>query len=806
MMILSYTRIALRNLIRHKVFSLINIFGLALGMAVCLIITLYIDYEFSFDTHFPDSDHIYRVAYRRVDAAGHTNLAITPVPLSAKLSENVDLCVATKLIRGGNVLVSSQEHRRNENRFFYADHDYFRVFSTPFLRGDPSTALIQPQSVVITRSTALRYFSQVDVIGQEFIVENQIEYTVTGVIEDYPANTHFSFDFLASISSLPLSRGQSWLSKNVYTYVKLNQGAEVRDLERELKKIVETEVNPQYLMSTGESIQDLVRSGGKLEYFPQALSRIYLWSDFEYELDATGDRQYIIIFSIAGIGILLVACFNFMNLATARYTNRYKEVGLRKMFGSNRSQLAIQFIVETVFLCVIALICALSFVEISLPLVNFFAGLNLVFSVLFIPKFLVLLLVLIVVVGCVAGSYPAIFLSSFTPIDIIKGRFKTTSIHVIFRKIMSVFQIFGLLTLFLCTLIIYRQVDFLGAAKFTRGEERIIVIPRAYVLNGEITAFRKDILSHPAVKNVTISRDVPGGATSIIGFQISGGQSNEIMGFNTLGIDQWFFDVYNIDLARGEFFGQAVDQAGVTPVVVNTTAVSQFSMTDPIGMELVYYDPVARENRRYTITGIVENFYFESLHQTIQPVMLLPSSQARYISMRISSANIADALEHVELVWAKFAPDRPFEYFGIEDDLRQQYHPEERVGQVFIGFTALSIMVACLGLIGLVAFNIERRTLEIGLRKVIGASASHIAWELSREIYFLLGVATAFAWPTTYFAMSFWLNRFAYHVSMPWTAFIYSLLVVVMVVSITIGFQVVKVALKKPVDLIYAKK
>ncbi|MCP4757041.1 MAG: FtsX-like permease family protein [Proteobacteria bacterium] len=800
----NYLKIAYRNLKRYRGYSLINVSGLAIGIACCLLILLYVRYELSYDRHWDKADRIYRVAYEKRFSDETVRIAISPVPLAdALLSDHPEVLEATRLVQGGNKLIAYERNRFYENRFLFADARFFKVFPVRFIQGNPETALEKPHSIVLTEAAARKYFGYEDPIGKSIRIENKDAYRITGVVENVPQNSHFHFDFLASLASLPLIDSRSWLNKNIYTYILLREDYSPALLERKFPDLIEKHIGPQYRDSLGISLKDFLVQGNGLAFFLQPLTEIHLHSDLGYELEANSDVRYLYVFSAIALSILFIACINFMNLATAKYTNRTREIGLRKVFGSNKAQLVRQFLTESVLLSSVSLFLALSFIELSLPVFNDFTGKEMVIGFFDNTYVLPVLIGVVLLVGILAGSYPAFFLSSFQPIDALRERTGAGGKNSRVRNWLVVLQFTTTIALFLCTFVIYNQLEYFQNKKLGFDQEQVVVLPRAYVLGGRLDAFKRALLKHSDITGVSNTKDLPGSSLSINEYHLEGDGSADSCHLYVYGADTDLVETFNLEMATGRYFSRERDpSADLHSVVINETALREFSWSDPIGKRLFFFDPVRDQRQYFTIVGLVKDFHFDSLYQKIKPmaIFLSQNREFRYVNVKIDPDRASHTLAFLEKEWRRFAPGRPFEYFFLDDHFNGQYQSEQETGQLFVVFSVLAIVIACLGLFGLVSFTTEQRTKEIGVRKALGASLSSIILLLSKDVVKLIAIASVIAWPFAYYAMNRWLQSFAYHIEIDFLPFIFTSLLVLTIALTTVGLQVVKTALKNPAD------
>ena len=787
-MLKNYLKIAFRNLIRHKTFSLINISGLAIGMACCLLITIFVQDELSYDRFHENANRIYRIASeenRRGVIANYPFVfsGIPPI-LQSDYSEVLDY---VRFDPRENVLISSEDKEFYEERLFYTDASVFDMFTFPLLKGDPKTALKEPYSLVLTQKMADKYFRGVDPVGQTLTVDNEKDYKITGVMENVPRNSHIKFDCLASIATLEAQDpryGKLW-AWNCYTYLLLPKDYSYPDLESKFPDFIRRH--------RGEKAVEAYT------FYLQPLTRIHLHSHLGFEIEANGDIRYVYIFSAIAFFILLIACINFMNLSTARSAKRAKEVGLRKVLGAERSRLIKQFLGESLALSLVALPAAVALIELFLPAFNTLTGKELRIdyfgnSVVFLGLIGILLFV-----GILSGTYPAFFLSAFRPAAVLKGRLKTGAGSSLFRKILVVVQFSISIVLIAGTIIITNQLDFIRDKKLGFDKDHVIVIPvMRSGIGHNFETFKRELLQSPNVQSVSGSTSVPSFVPTRSVFIPEGAEEGQRLTLRNVLLDIDFIQTFGMEIKEGRDFSRDFATDAKEAFIVNEAAVQEFGWESAVGKKLIDL-----EGPRGSVIGVVKNFHFRSKHQKIEPLVfsLLPSSRYVYlISVKINPSNIRDTLSFLKSQWEKFSPEWPFEYFFLDDNYDRLYKSEERLRHVFLTFTFLGIFIACLGLFGLAAFTTEQRTKEIGIRKVLGASVPNILILLSKEFTKWVVLANVIAWPIAYFAMNSWLRNFAYRISIEWWMFILAAVLVLVVALCTVGFQAAKAALANPSD------
>jgi putative ABC transport system permease protein len=799
----NYLKVAVRNFFKHRGFSFINIFGLAVGVACCLTIVLYVLDEISYDRYHDRAEQIYRVGIDGYinNIAFHGVVTCSPMAQTL-VREFPEVEAATRLRNFGFPVFRYEDKVFSEERVFWVDPSFIDVFTVPFIEGDPETALTEPNSIVLTRSMALKYFGREDPMGRSLNADRSRDYLITGVVEDVPHNSHFHYDFLASLSTYDDSQSPIWISNNYYTYVLLRKDASPEAFEGKLVELVKKYVGPQIKVAAGLTLEQFYESGGKWGYFIQPLTDIHLHSHLEFEIEPNGDIAYVYIFSIIAIGILLVAGVNFVNLATARSVNRAREVAIRKTVGSRRPQLIRQFLAETTLLSFIAVILALIAVQFVLPTFNTITGKDLAIPFMQNAFTIPALFGVVLLIGVLAGIYPAFFLASFDPAIVLKSetmgrtrKSKLRNILVVFQFTVSIFLIIG-------TFIVNRQLRYIQNKNLGFNKDQIVVVKKTDDIGNQIQAFRQELVKNANVIDATNTARLIGETFGNSAYKLAGASGEETHLLWTYFTDPHFADTYQIEMAAGRYFEEG-RQADQQAVVLNETAVKELGLTDPVGKQIEALRPT--RSLTFTIIGVMKDFHFESLHFQIRPLIITlwpPNNRGRYVSVRVSSEGIRNTLVFLENTWRKFAGNQAFEYEFLDDHFAKIYQSEERTGQIFFSFSLLAIIIASLGLLGLAAFIGEQRTKEIGIRKVLGATDSKIMLLLSRQFTKWVIMSNLFAWPIAYYFMHKWLQRFAFQPGLSVWSFLLASLVVFFVALLTVSYQTVKAARANPVDLL----
>lgn len=809
-MLRNYLTIALRNVWRHKAFSAINIFGLAIGMATGLLIILFVLDELSYDRHFSKADRIYRLAMKGTINHESLDFPQASAPMARQLRVDYpEVEESTRLRTSGSPFVTYGNRTFKEEKFVYADSNFFRVFDIPFLKGDPQTALSQPNTMVITQAMAQKYFGQEDPMGKVLQLKSwEATYKVTGVIEKVPANTHFHFDLFATMLNRPEAQQQTWLNFNFHTYVVLPKGYHYQKLEAKLPAMVDRFLGPEVKQFLGVSMADFRKAGNQLDFFLQPLTSLHLHSHLKGELEPNGDIRYVYIFAAIAGFMLLIACINFMNLSTAGAARRAKEVGIRKVLGSVKEQLIGQFLSESVMLTAFALLLAVVIVAFCLPAFNGLTGKTLaVFS--FANGWLVpFLLILCLLVGLLAGSYPAFFLSSFKPIAVLKGGNPAAQLvsgnrqsGLRLRSVLVVLQFFISITLMVGTTVVYQQLTYMQNKKIGFDREQVLVIHDTYTLRKNEKVFRDQLLQDSRVVRASISDYIPVGPTNSDNSAVlPEDHPTKSVVVRQYNVDEAYVPTLGMELAQGRNFSKdfATDSLAA---ILNESAVQSLGWPqEPLGKKVLRFVDNNGTKRAYTVIGVVKDFHFESLHERIGPLIMFMGDNSGSILVKVKTQAIPGLLASFRKQWSAFPTDAPFGYSFLDERFESVYQAEQKIGQILSVFAGLTIFIACLGLFGLAMFTAQQRTKEIGIRKVLGATVGNIVTLLSKDFLVLVLVANLLAWPIAYYAMSRWLEDFAYRIDIGWWVFAVAALVALCIAGLTVSYQAVKAALANPVQ------
>lgn len=808
-MLRNYITIALRNLRKHRFYTFINVAGLAVGIASCMIITLYIVHELSYDRHFANADRVYRVNSEIKFNGNHHRLAVLPPVAAATFEKDLpEVEAAVHFRQDGWRRIKRDTETHKEQFTGYASNGIFKVFGISLLKGNTANALSEPNTLIMSRTKAEQYFPGMDPLGQTLVIDNQTNYKVSGVFEDFPVNTHFKFDFIFSMEGLQESKSDNWLSHNFNTYVLLREGTSPSDMEAKFPKLIETYVGPQVKQVFGSdfSMDKFKNDGNKLEYMLMPLTDIHLHSDLTAEMAPTSDITYIYLFGSIAFFILAIACINFMNLSTARSANRAKEVGVRKVLGSLRSHLVRQFLMESVMLSVVSFIIALAIAYGVMPMFNELAQRPLRIPV-GDPLFLVIVVGAALSVGVLAGLYPSLFLSAFKPVNVLKGRLAlgmksggVRSALVIVQFMISIFLVVG-------TIAVQKQLDFIQHKKLGFKRDQIVILHNAELLEGKHEAFKNELLKIPSVSNVSAAGYLPiaGWGRNNTSFWPQGSQPTQdnMISMQYWQVDHEYVTTMGMSIVKGRDFSKDFPSDSKA-IILNESAARRFGFKDPIGEKVSTFDFVngTMQNDKlltYTIIGVVADFHYESLKENIDPLCLQLGQSGWSMPIRFATTDTKDVIANVEKTWKTFQPGQPFEYTFMDEAFGNMYSFEKRLGGIFGIFAALAIIIACLGLFALTAFTAEQRTKEIGIRKVMGASVSSIVMLLSKEFGKLIVIAFVLAAPLSWYAVDKWLQNYTYKTEIGIFVYLLAGMAAFMVAWLTMGFQSVKAARSNPV-------
>jgi len=795
-MFMNYMKLTFRNIRRHKVYSLINIGGLAVGLACCFLIISYILYELSYDKYHTYSDRIYRIGMEAEISGSHLKAPRSGAPVAPALVADfpeVENAVRINLLERKPFRYDEKEF--NEDRVYFGDNSIFDVFSFELLLGDKADALSAPFSIVLTERLARKYFGEENPVGKIISVGNDDQYTVTGVMRNVPRNSHFIFDGLCSFETLTVinpDRMSAWLPIDYCTYILLQENADYLALEAKFPAFIN-----KYMGSLLEAL------GGRMEFFLQPLTDIHLHSHLEVELEGNSDIAYVYIFSAVAFLILLIACINFMNLATARAATRSREVGVRKALGAERSRLVNQFLGESIIYGLISVCLAFLIVITALPYISSVSGIDLQLDYGRNPWLPVTFVLFGLAAGAAAGIYPAFYLSSFEPAGSLKRTILTGRSKSGFRSVFVVTQFVISIALIIGTFIISGQLDYLKEKRLGFNKEQVVVLPLTDdTLFDSLPSLKKELMNYDNITGVSASSTVPGGFLAgelVVPEGFSDDQSQII---RSIAIDHDFIPVMEIEIIEGRNFSPDFSGDPENSVLINQTAAERFGWEDPVGKTIQLYRSEKLDViHPQTVIGVVKDFHVESLYKKIEPLYIqYRPGYFKNLSIRTKATNISATLAFIQSKIEDFAPGNLFDYFFLDASFDSQYRTEEKLNRIFSGFTSIAILIACIGLFGMASFITEMRTKEIGVRKVLGASTSEILLLLLKEFFKWVLIANVIAWPLAWYGMNKWLQNFAYHTEINPAIFVLSGLLSMAVAFLTVSYQTTRAARANPVD------
>jgi putative ABC transport system permease protein len=804
----NYLKIAFRSLRKSKGFTALNVIGLAAGLGVCLLIVLYVTDELSYDRYNVNADRIYRI-----DEDLHFNNTTYDAVTTSKffgptlVASYPKIQQMVRFRNPGDLLVRKGSDHVLDHHFTFADSTIFKVFTLPMIAGDPNTALNNAHSIVIDESAARRYFNSTDVIGRTLEVgNNNTVLKVTGVIRDMPEQSQFHFSFIRplreSYNFNDLS-DNNWVSNSYYTYILVQPGITQAEVQKDVNEVVNLNISPALQQMFRTSGADLEKAGNHFlcRIFP--LTDVHLYSNKSGELEANSNIQFVYIFSVIAVLILLIACVNFMNLSTARSANRAKEVGIRKVAGSTKGHLILQFLTESILLSLFALVLALCIAVLLLPMFNQLAGKSLHPDVLFSGRFLLMLILLVLVVGCLAGSYPAFYLSSFQPIHVLKGKMAAGFKSSWLRSSLVVFQFFISIGLIVSTLVIYRQLHYIRNKDAGFNRDQVLVIHDTWSLGRDGTAnLRKNLLALAGVTDATVTPDLPtadGQYWQQGWFPEASLDARKAILMTTLRVDDHYVPTLGMQIVKGRNLNLAKFPTDSTAIILNEAAVAALGVKDPLNLILYNHDDQFKL-LTYHVVGVVRDFNYNSMHDNIHPLLMVANTfNWSSMAVRFRTNDVSSLVRQVESKFHAVKQGVPFSYSFMDDDFDKLYHAEHRTGRIFITFAVFAILIACLGLFGLVTYAAEQRTKEIGIRKVLGARVTSIVGLLSRDFTMLVGIAALIAFPAAWWAMYKWLETFAYRTEISWWIFLVAGAAALTIALLTVSIQTIRAALANPI-------
>ena len=793
----NYTKIAFRNIRRQKLFSLINIFGLALGMSCSILILLWVQNELSYDRFNKKADRIYRLYGDLTLGGALRSSPLVGPPVAPALKQAFPEVENTVRMSTFDPITAKYEDKEfREDNIIYSDNSIFEIFTLPFIHGNPSTALKTRYSIVLTNQTAKKYFGSKNPLGKSLKFSDGHDYTITGVIKDVLQNSHFTFDILCSFETWIIQNedaAKSWGNMGQTAYILTKPGIDFKVLEKKFEPVVEKNLGAR-----------IKRVGASFKLGLQPLLRIHLFSNFENDMAKLGNIAYVYLFSGIAFFILFIACINFVNLSTARYSNRALEVGLRKTLGASRESLIMQFLGETILVTFIAALLGLIFTIIGLPFLESLTGEKYRYLLLLQPLFLIGTALSILGIGIIAGAYPAIFLSAFQPVKTLKGNLKKGAGGSVFRRVLVVSQFSISIALIVGTLIIYSQLQFIKNKNLGFNKNQVLTLP--YPQNDQnlsMNSLRQELTSVPGVVNVGFSSYLPGTGFNMRDFRPEGRTNEESILMQQMSIGTNLLSALGIEITKGRNFSAAMQTDLQGAVIINETTANLLGWKDPIGKLLFTSSRGANRQSTETqmkVVGVVKDFHTLSMHNKIEPLVIYYNQSGfSVIAIKLSASNISGTVSKLRNRWASLFPGQTFDYAFLDEAFDNLYRSEEQMNEIFFSFSLIAILISCLGLFGLATYLTERRAKEVGIRKVMGASMSGILILLSKDFTKWVLIANIIAWPISYYFMNKWLQEFAYRITITFWPFLFSGLIALLIAVLTVSYQSIKAALSNPV-------
>src|SRR5450432_1578205 len=783
--------VALRNFKRDKGYSLLNILGLTIGITFSLLLIFYIKDELSYDRYNKNADNIYRVnAFIKEKDKDIMKWASTPFPLGPALKKDYpEVEEAVRFVGGhGKTMYKNGYLKFYEDKVFFADSNVFKIFSCQFIEGDPQTALIQPNSLVLTQTLAEKYFGKnTSAVCKVLQDSKNGNFRVTAVIKDVPKNSHIIFNVLISKSTLPADFANNWGSFGFYTYVLLKPNTNAQAFEKKLVPMYD-----KYLASTFSQFNI------KVDFKVQRITDIHLHSDIAGEPEEIGSVSYIYIFSAVAFFMLIIACINYMNLTTARSARRAKEIGIRKVSGSTQPQLVAQFLVESALTAFFALILSIGFIALFLPSFNSLAGKFISFKSLLEPGTLLILIAIVLFVGLVGGSYPAFYLAKFNPVNILKGSLSKGSSNAVLRRTLVVVQFSISMIMIICTWVVYGQLKYLRKVDLGFNKNQVVSVTANADsdIRSKILSFKNALRNNTQILSISTSQNAPGSpGINFSLFSVETKDGFKDQGVNTYAVDEDFFKTLGMEIKKGRACTGIADT--LRSVIVNENMVKYFAWDNPIGKRIKY--PGDTSGHYMEVVGVVKDFNQQSLYNPITPLLLFYSPNNSMIQLKLSGNNVPSAIASIEKSWKAALPDLPFHYTFLDEDFDSQYAADQKRGKIFTTFSILTIMITCLGLLGLVAFTTQQRQKEISIRKIMGASIGEIIPLITNNFILLVGISCIFAFPVAFLFMHKWLKVFPYNTGLTVTPFLLSAIVVLIITLLTVTFHTIKAAVANPV-------
>jgi putative ABC transport system permease protein len=797
-MIRNYIKTALRIMLRQKGYSAINISGLSIGIAATMMIIIYVVDELGYDKMHRDADRIYRVGFTGRLQGNSVETAQSPAPVAeAMLKEIPQVTEAVRFGLWQTMPMGFGDKNFTENHVLVADSNFFKFFSFPVIKGNVNNFLKGPNKLVITESAAARYFGTEDPIGK--IMVRGAERTaaeVVGVAKDPPHNSHIVFDMVLSGESWEYMTNTQWTSNNLYTYFKTLPGTDPAIVQKHLNRMGETNMGAELEKFIGMTFKQFRAQGNDLGFFTQPMLDIRLKSNLSNEITPNGNIQYLYIFAIIALFIILVACINFMNLSTARSANRAKEVGVRKTIGALKSRLIFQFISESLMYAILSTLLAVAIIGLSIDGFNQLAGKELNMSILSSPLVIGCLILFTIMIGLVAGSYPAFYLTSFKPTEVLKGRIRSGFKNSVLRNVLVVFQFMISIALIFGSLVVYRQLNYMQEKNLGFNKENVVNLLHTMSLKTNAQAFKNELNAQPGFSGASFANNLPPRVNWTSAFRKGGSEQDFLL--HIYEVDHDHLKTMGYEMSAGRFFSPDFT-SDTTAIILNETAYKQMAFTSLEEASVLSYR--GETPTPLKVIGVLKDFNFASLRDEVKPIAVILGREPNFeMAIRLSAGNVQEQIKALEKIWKKYAPDAPFEYSFIDQNFDSLFRAEQRMSQIILIFTILAISIACLGLFGLAAYTAEQRSKEISIRKVMGASISQVVVLLSRDFTLLVMIAFVLATPIAWYSSEQWLTGFANRIQIDFWFVIIAGVISLLIALITISYQSIKAAKENPVD------
>jgi putative ABC transport system permease protein len=787
-MLKNLLKTAVRHMLKHSGYSILNILGLTIGISSALFLIIYVADEVSYDRYHEKADRIYRVSSDITETDDHFTWVVAQIPFGPQVVQDYpEVQSFVRFIDMPRALYKYEDKEFNEEHFYYADSTLFDIFTFKVIKGDARRALLEPNKIVLTERIAARYFGKSDPIGKT-LTSGTNTYEVTGVIEDVPHNSHFRFDALAARNNLPKQFG-SWGSFGVYTYLLFPENFDVKSFEEKIRQMYDN-----YMKSRFGPLNI------KIRYILEPITRIHLYSTKAGEPEPTGSITYVYIFGIVAIFLLLIAAMNYMNLSTARSASRAREVGMRKVSGSQRGPLVLQFLSESLVFTLNSLILSIVVLIILLPKFNLLSGKSFDLHVIYGPAVLTSMIAVILIVGALGGSYPAFFLSRFSPLTVLKGEITQGSAGSLFRKVLVVIQFTVSVVMIICTMVVFRQLNFLKTMDKGFDQKNVISLELNERMVSECKLLKQMLLEDPNIKSVTATDNPVGEGSGKVIFNVETDQGMVQRGINYDIVDHDFIKTLGIKIKTGRDFQQDMPSDTIKAVIVNETFVKRMNWTEPIGKKVQLLGDSSRLKGR--VIGVIKDYHQTGMYNEIESLLLMYRLSNNVIYIKVGEKDMKKTIQFIETKWKEIFPDQPFSYTFLSERFNRQFEADEKRGFVFTMFTILAIIIACLGLFGLASYTVEQRTKEVGIRKVFGADNITILRLISRDFLILISISILIAFPVAWYLMSKWLENYVYRNKLGMSLFILSALITFVITFLTISFKAYQASVMNPAQSI----